>query len=316
MNGSIKEWLLEHTEAQALVEAEVVRELWGGFGELLRLHFSGGPRPTVILKRISPPDNARYSLSGRRKLRSYEVEKAWYLGPSRECDEHCRVAHCLGTLKEGASQYLLLEDLNQAGFYPCPQPKFEDTLGGLRWLAHFHAKFLDSVPKGLWEQGCYWHLDTRQQEWEKMPEGPWKDYARTFDQALQSARFQTLLHGDAKTPNFCWSRDHRAAAVDFQYTGRGCGIRDVALFLDRSLSRDGRGEAESQWLNRYFTFLGEALEKEGRAELWGPVSQEWRPLFSVAWSDYVRFALGWAEHVQIDSYSQRQLERALELLDT
>jgi thiamine kinase-like enzyme len=206
---------------------------------------------------------------------------------------------------------LLLEDLATAGFHPNPSPGEKETRGGLTWLAHFHSQFLQTSAPELWEEGCYWHLDTRETEWLKMPEGPLKDHARELDRRLKSARFQTLVHGDAKTTNFCWDQNGKAAAVDFQYVGKGCGIRDVALFLDRALGREGCEQFADQWLDFYFQTLGEALNQDGHGRHAEELVEEWRSLYPVAWSDYCRFSLGWSTRASVDSYSQKQLSIAL-----
>jgi Phosphotransferase enzyme family len=307
-------WVLSQTRARALVETTLVQTLWGGYGELLRLSLAGGPVSSVILKKVAPPQGVEETISDRRKRRSYAVEQAWYTDAARCCDEDCRVAKCYGIEKAGDASFLLLEDLNSAGFYPVGEVSAAQTQAGLSWLAHFHARFLGVEPVGLWEQGTYWHLDTRQKEWEIMPSGCLKDQARALDSALQGARFQTLVHGDAKTPNFCWNSQGTAAAVDFQYIGGGCGIRDVALFLNRALGKSGCASEDTRWLDVYFGILRQALGREGHGLIAEDLEREWRSLFPVAWSDYRRFIQGWGGPAQLDPYSVRQLERALALL--
>gem|GEM_PF-6732341 len=67
------------------------------------------------------------------------------------------------------------------------------------------------------------------------------------DRLLGQARFQTLVHGDAKHDNFCLAaRANGAAAVDFQYVGRGPGIKDVAYFLASCLTPSGLGARRSR----------------------------------------------------------------------
>lgn len=289
------EWVLRQTGARALTEVTRLQELWGGYGELLRLRFEGAP--SAILKRIAPPEGARQSVSGRRKRRSYEVELNWYQEGARRCDSDCRVAACLAVERPSL---LLLEDLQNAGFHP--RGRQGDLRAGLRWLAHFHARFLDSVPEGLWEQGTYWHLETRREEWQRMPPSVLKDAAEAWDRRLRAARFQTLLHGDAKPANFLWTADGRAAAVDFQYTGPGAGIRDVAYFLDCCVGED----SPEDWLDFYFGELRHAVGSE-----LNELEAEWRSLFPVAWSDFCRFEQGWRGSFPLGPYSRRQIEKAL-----
>eukprot|EP00951_Prasinocladus_malaysianus_P020552 scaffold168335_cov42-Prasinocladus_malaysianus.AAC.1 len=43
----------------------------------------------------------------------------------------------------------------------------EEARAALTWLASFHAFFWGSpAPSGLWDQGTFWHLDTRRDEFE------------------------------------------------------------------------------------------------------------------------------------------------------
>ena len=73
--------------------------------------------------------------------------------------------------------------------------------------------------EGLWPQGTYWHLATRLDELAAIDDAEIRASAQALDAQLAAATFQTILHGDAKEANFCFTRDGRsAAAVDFQYT--------------------------------------------------------------------------------------------------
>lgn len=293
--------MLAQTGAR-VTESVLLQNLWGGYGELRRLHLEG--RPSVILKCVLPPGEERTTPSDRRKRRSYEVELAWYQGLAPSCQ--ARLAACLATVSTGDTRLLLLEDLTNAGF----QPGRPAQIGaGLRWLARFHASYLDARPTGVWEQGGYWHLDTRQEEFQRMPAGPLKEAARDLDRLLREARYQTLIHGDSKPANFLWKNSEEAAAVDFQYVGVGCGIRDVAYFLDCCTSyQDSQDQAES-WLEFYFRALRQACPNlpEG-------LEPEWRRLYPVAWVDYARFMQGWGSPGPLDRYGRQQLQRALALL--
>ena len=81
--------------------------------------------------------------------------------------------------------------------------------------------------------GTYWHLDTRPEEFEKIEHKQLKSKAHRIDEILKECEFQTIVHGDAKLANFCFSEHGEGvAAVDFQYVGRGCGMKDVTYFLE------------------------------------------------------------------------------------
>jgi len=302
-------WVLDRIQPRRLMGATRIQTLWGGYGELLRLQID--PGPNLVLKRIQPPAHGVESISDRRKRRSYQVEQAWYRGPGRTCPPECRVPACLG-LTEG---WLLLEDLEAQGYRRSRGPGSREIAGGLDWLAQFHAAYLGQAPVELWEQGSYWHLETRRDEWAAMPEGLFKQLAEALDQRLRAARFQTLLHGDAKPANFLWDAAGRAAAVDFQYVGPGCGIRDVAYFLDGCLDEAGCQLHASHWLDHYFAQLGRALTTRGLNRVLEPLEKEWRQLYPVAWSDFFRFWQGWGSCPSPGSYTVEQLQLAQRALN-
>ena len=119
---------------------------------------------------------------------------------------------------------------------------------------------------------------------------------------LVIVRFQTLIHGDAKPANFLWNSQFQAAAVDFQYVGSGCGVRDVAYFLDGCL-----GSQECwHWLDIYFEHLSRALY---HFSLRQQVLAEWRALFPIAWCDLLRFEQGWGAPGQLTAFSRQLLEQ-------
>lgn len=296
-------WVLQQIGASQITDRSLLQPLWSGYGELLRLRLDSAS--TVILKRVIPPDQDRESVSDRRKRRSYVVEQTFYREFSPRCDEHCRVAELLGALQHDGVQLLLLEDLNNAGFVP--RRGAPDIRAGLSWLAHFHGRFLGTPPDGLWEQGGYWHLETRPEEWDRMPAGRLRQLAGPLDRCLRSVKYLTLMHGDSKPANFCWHPDGLAAAVDFQYVGAGCGIRDVAYFLDCCLREDACDREAESWVDFYFSVLRQAGAPSA-------VEEEWRPLFPVAWADYCRFWVGWARQAELGSFSVRQIERASKLV--
>lgn len=87
----------------------------------------------------------------------------------------------------------------------------------------------------LSERGNYWHLATRRDEHLKMTNKQLQAAAEQIDQKLRQIKHQTLIHGDAKLPNFCFGNE-AVAAVDFQYVGPGCGLADLwYLFREQGL---------------------------------------------------------------------------------
>ena len=243
MDDLLTEVVLNATGATRIVDVQTVQSLWSGYGKILRVQLAGEGPSSVIVKHVSPPTESDHprgwatDFSHQRKLRSYKVESAWYRNWSCRCDESCRVAECFRVQQSDAQTVFVIEDLNEAGFAGRRSTlDWQGVQSCLHWLASFHATFLASDMAGLWPSGTYWHLATRPDEWSAMDNGPLKTNAHLIDQALRSCQFRSLVHGDAKVANFCFSNHGSVAAVDFQYVGGGCGMKDVAYFLGSCLS--------------------------------------------------------------------------------
>jgi Ser/Thr protein kinase RdoA (MazF antagonist) len=232
---------------------------------------------------------------------------AWYQNAASRCGDACRVPRSIAAeALDGGGWLFVLEDLDAAGF-PGRRGRLEadGVARCLRWLAAFHATFLGTDPDGLWEIGTYWHLDTRPDELEEMPDGPLKGAAAEIDRSLNAARFRSFVHGDAKVANFCFAPDGSAvAAVDFQYVGGGCGMKDVAYFLGSCLDERECEAGEQEHLAIYFEALHRALaDREVDA---AALEAEWRALYPLAWTDFYRFLAGWCPgHPKMNPYSER-----------
>ncbi|WP_295892233.1 phosphotransferase [uncultured Vibrio sp.] len=305
---------------KSIQSKETIQALWGGYGELVRLI---GSDTSVIVKHIDLPQPSSHpkgwntNISHQRKLTSYLVEMTWYRDYATSCDEHCYVPRPIHIEQQEQSHRLVMEDLAQVGFPRVSTTATSSQLSAcLKWLAYFHAKHIGHLGEGLWPSGTYWHLQTRPDELNKLADLTLKNAASAIDQHLTNAPYQTLVHGDAKLANFCFSHCGRqAAAVDFQYVGRGCAMKDVALFMSSAISPEECWEREQEVLDAYFSFLKPALA------LYQPdldpqdVEFHWRPLFSIAWADFQRFVKGWSpDHWKINPYTESLKERALEQL--
>lgn len=259
-------------------------------------------------------------VSHQRKVRSYEIENAFYRNFSRRCSAMARVPELLGAseLNDGRGCVIVMEDLDSAGFAQ-RKSKVErkDVENCLLWIANFHAEFLGDPAEGLWETGTYWHLATRLEEHAAMKEGSLKQAAHAIDQCLNGCKFQTLVHGDAKLANFCFGSGHEnasaVAAVDFQYVGRGCGIKDVVYFLTSCLGDDQCEKEYQRLLDFYFVHLHQALGVNFYR--FDDLEREWRSMFALAWADFNRFLNGWSPgHWKLTPFSQRMTDQALQML--
>lgn len=314
MQDAIHDLILKVTGADDAFMRETVQSLWGGYGYILRYGLSGCRRQSVIVKHVKlsaqrleiPGSNE--DLAHRRKVRSYQVETFWYQHWAKCCDDDCRTPTFLGFEAFGDDIVIVLEDLDTVGF-PGRRSRvdIEQISACLEWLANFHATFMGMHPHDLWPTGTYWHLDTRPYEWEALEDIALKSAAVAIDQALRDTPYQTFVHGDAKLANFCFSPDGtKVAAVDFQYVGGGCGIKDVAYFIDSCLGQADCERRESELLDIYFRALQRALERKQKSVDPRAVERDWRELYSVAWTDFHRFLKGWAPgYWPRDSYSER-----------
>ena len=303
---------------------EVVQELWSGYGQILRLNTGHERHSHVIAKYIHPnrvakahPRGWDSDRSNQRKIHSYKVEKNWFEQFASQCGSLARVPSCLGIdVSDDNEVWILLEDLDIAGFPKRSRSlSFSKMKPCIQWLAGFHARFMGVEPKGLWETGTYWHLETRPDELEMLEDKALKQAAAWIDAQLNVCQYQTLVHGDAKVANFCFSlTDDSVAAVDFQYVGGGCGMKDLAYFVGSCLDEGSCEALEEEVLDYYFTALGEALSVLQSSYMIADVEAAWRPLYRFAWADFHRFLKGWSPgHWKINTYSERVVREILAL---
>lgn len=308
----------EAAEASSIVKKSVVQNLWSGYGELNRYLLEGGKYPSVIVKHIKLPEKTNHPrgwnthISHQRKLASYQVERNWYENYADKTNEKCRVPKSLHTEEADNELLLIMEDLDAIGYPKRLTPATIDLRQAkncLTWLASFHAKFMGVAPEGLWPVGTYWHLDTRPDEWNQMQNHVLKAAARDIDQKLNKANYQTLVHGDAKLANFCFSENGGVAAVDFQYVGKGCGMKDVAYFISSCFEEEACELYEELLLNHYFNQLKWAIDNKS---VYQSVKQEWSELYKYAWADFYRFLDGWSpSHWKMHDYSKRITQEVL-----
>ena len=325
MDEDVTNFILKATSAGGILEVNPIQSLWSGYGEIVRLALTGGRYPSVILKHVKLPgaaDHPRGWNTGRsheRKVHSYQVEARWYREYAGECDHSCEVPTCLSVSHSADETVLLLTDLDASGFTVRKDAvDLSEIHACLAWLASFHATFLGSEAQGLWECGTYWHLATRPDELAALEDERLRAAAPLIDATLAQARYQTLVHGDAKLANFCFTasaEEPRVAAVDFQYVGRGCGMKDVAYFIGSCLHEADCEALEAPLLEYYFAALGQHLRVKQPDVDVSAVEAEWRALYPVAWADFHRFLKGWSPgHWKLNSYSERLTRDVIEWL--
>ncbi|MGR5387592.1 phosphotransferase [Vibrio crassostreae] len=334
---------------------QVIQSLWGGYGELVRLVFSqenSAELKSVIVKHVALPDKAEHpkgwntKLSHQRKVHSYQVETEWYQSFTQEWDERCPVPVGLQCELQENEWLIVMQDLADIGFpltsqfdvlavsddlatkdtqselasaYTLEEQKQRDAC--LKWLANFHAKHINvdqEQSASLWQVGTYWHLDTRPDELNALSDLQLKHQAQHIDRILRECPYPTLVHGDAKLANFCFDPEsEKVAAVDFQYVGHGCAMKDVALFMSSAVRPQDCAELESHMLETYFRYLEEALTYYQPQLSFDDVEAAWRPMFYVAWADFQRFVKGWSpEHWKINPYTEQLTQTVIEQLES
>ena len=307
-------------KAESLFHIEDIQSLWSGYGTIARYGLTGAKHDSVIVKHVQLPDDANHprgwntDISHQRKIRSYHVESAWYRTFADRCDASCRVPTCFYT-EEGEDEFLMvLEDLDSAGFpLRNSSVSIEQMLPCLSWLASFHAHFMHQRPDGLWPVGTYWHLETRPDELAVLTDTKLQHAAAAIDRQLNQASFKTLVHGDAKLANFCFSGVSKAvAAVDFQYVGGGCGMKDVAYFIGSCLYEEDCERYEDKLLGYYFEQLQYFLNQQKKQVDFDALQTEWRCLYPLAWTDFHRFLKGWSPgHWKLNQYSEKMAARVI-----
>jgi fructose-1,6-bisphosphatase/inositol monophosphatase family enzyme len=305
----IQSFLNEKYPNSTITFVKVIQALWSGYGSLERWKIG---EETVVVKLINAQEVKNHprgwdgDAGHQRKVKSYEIERAFYRRFSK--NNHLNFPQILHEFDGETYTIIVLEDLANFGASPSINPTEKEITNTLKWLSNFHAEFLNRNIEGLWEQGSYWHLETRQEELERMNDTELKSHAHSIDQMLQSARFKTLIHGDAKIANFLYN-DNQAFAVDFQYVGKGAGIIDVVYFFSSCLSDQEMYDKVEDYLKIYFSFLKEEIKNE---TVFSKLEAEWRGLYAFAWADFLRFLDGWSPgHWKMGDYASEEKEKAL-----
>lgn len=316
-----KDFICQQIGATTILNQTLIQKLWSDYGVLLKLQTSSPTLQNVIVKKISLPKIQNHSrgwntdISHQRKIKSYQVETNFYQHYNEHSSTHCYYPKYLGSRNSQNETLIILEDLDALGFNKrCDLLSFDQAKICIKWLAHFHGKFLNTTPNGLWDTGTYWHLATRLDELEAINDPVLKKAAPLIDQKLNQCEFKTIVHGDAKVANFCFSKN-AVAAVDFQYVGGGCGMKDLAYFLGSTLSDEEIKNHEQEILDFYFCELEKSMALNKKNQSFQKIKTEWLELYPFAWADFHRFLEGWRPgHWKLGPYSSAQLSTVLNKL--
>lgn len=328
-NKSVERRVRRFTGASRTTDVEELQPVWGGNGMLFRVEIEGADVESVIVKHIVPQAHAKRRVkpsdaSTKRTLASYDNELTFYSSYGNELVSVVRLPHFYGGERSSDGWLFVLEDLAASGFSMAKKTYDDsDIRGALRWLARFHAAFLSHPGSGSWKAGSYWNWSDRKDDHSRMQHPELRQAAAKLDAQLNQCRHKTLIHGDAKTDNFCFgdsdsegaSDATRVAGLDFQYVGQGTGMKDVMCLLDSCHGVTDAAAAFSDQLDYYFAQLRQGLATRPSVDV-AAVEAEWRALYALAWADYYRFLDGWAPgRYAPEGYAAEMVSVALAQLD-
>ncbi|KAG6018015.1 hypothetical protein E4U54_007811 [Claviceps lovelessii] len=257
----------------------------------------------LVLKIVSPPAGLKDE-GHQRKLLSYEVEQFFYDRIAPTLDD-LPLARCLATtssMTEKAAdaglegiKATLMTDLRLR--YPVAGEKrgfltSRQVHSALRWLATFHRSYwadarlqlsslilpplaeaelrrssVNEQRGGIWLNGGYTYLATRQSEYESLKEDDSSEWSALLCKPVphfsttvaelaacfltpRGRPIETYLHGDVKSENMYSTKSgDEVVFFDFQYVGLGLGVCDLAKFFTCSVPLDmlvGSQEMPSQ----------------------------------------------------------------------
>ena len=296
---------------------DTLTSLWSGCGSIVECMLDAEPcviKAIKIPRHINHPKIKQSEFALKRKQQSYKVEYNFYRLYSAYLPTSAKSITCINAINDGDDYALVFKNFTQYGF---AQASSQHIKAILNWLAFFHAFNLNKPAKGLWQQGNYWHLSTRPDEFNKLKQSAdeksdIKNAAHKIDKKLQSSHYKTLIHGDAKLANFAANEQSEILAYDFQYVGAGVGICDVMYFMTSCLSDEQLHTCADEYLRYYFSQLKNALlvyQPQINAD---DVIAKWHALWPLAWADFYRFLAGWSPtHFKINSYMMAQVNLTL-----
>ena len=275
--------------------------LWAGFGIVNEI--TTGTMQTFVVKKVVLPSDCT-SIGDERKKQSYECEAHFYENgmASRLHEIGCIVPVPLH-VQSGGSVTIAMTKLD--GISASGGINFKQAVACMQWFARLHSEFWGNeradaaVALGIQQQGTYWYLDTRPDEFATMPSHGWegrlKLAAAKIDECLKSDTcFQTICHGDAKSANMLFKKEEReedewtVQMYDFQYCGKASFGKDLAYFFICALSDSNEEEALMQV---YYEVLQEELQRKWNEKC--PELKELQDVVDLCVCDLGRWMSGW-----------------------
>mmetsp|Transcript_23670 Transcript_23670/g.52495 ORF Transcript_23670/g.52495 Transcript_23670/m.52495 type:complete len:358 (-) Transcript_23670:168-1241(-) len=282
----------------ASVSSHVIKGLWTGMGSIdeVLVKSKGGMTYSFIAKLITSCRDSE-DFEDKRDHESYYVEANFYEQGHAErlCHVGAACPRLLSMRKEDNHLIICMTKLQGSSV---GRTRGEQTIAALTWLARLHGSYWgneradEAVQTGLQRQGCFWHLDTRQLELERMPrkgkEGRLRMAAAGIDARLKADKLQTICHGDPKNANIMWDQKVGVSFFDFQWLGKAPPTKDLAYFLACG-ALSCTPEEEVSYLQHYLAELSAALPPGEEA----PSLQDLQASLTLAYCDLARWMAGW-----------------------
>ncbi|KAK4503924.1 hypothetical protein PRZ48_004839 [Zasmidium cellare] len=324
-----------------------------------------GKTQSLILKIVKPPhqngkSKKQVDEGHLRKLISYQVEQRFYTDFARQVPASIApVAECIASVSESSRAgeptiAMVLTDLKET-FSVEGEKRGElnetQVHAALRWLAGFHGfwwRSAGSVSReamrlppleearlnrkngraGLWLNGGYTYLATRQKEYASLKEDEDSEWCTALCTPVPESKtgqtmaelvaqilspsidnsspsptreYETLIHGDVKSENlFTNTSGSEVAFFDFQYVGLGLGVCDLAKLFTCSVTKSllagsmqipshlDMQDGECQLLEYYRNTLEEI---SGKKYPWDEIVMHWK----TALVDWHRFQISWGQ---------------------
>jgi len=282
-----------------------------------------GPITHLIIKRVACPElSDRGAAKWNRDINSYRFDVNFYKYFESKVETVCRVPKAFHYISKHDAEcrdpkqcwfYLILEDLESAGYVQYNFHDHSNSLKLLDWMARFHSLYWEDTAElkaHLWDIASAQSFEKRDEQeikdlpksWAKVVEA-WKDeYPELFAQEDVSAlgsklldlapklhaelqkndKYTALLHGDFKSANLFLHKDTgEVAVVDYQWAGAGKVVRDLVYFMWGAVDPDVILQQEQELLAVYHKQLTETYNK---VYPWEDLKRDYR----VAFLDYVR----------------------------
>ena len=289
-----------------------VCSLWAGFGTIYEVTCTTNEEP-LIFKAIQLP-NSCTSIGDLRKKQSYVCEANFYKnGIAQRLNQiGCVVPEPMYSTQESP----ILIAMTKLNGVSCGNLDFGHAVACMKWFANLHSEFWgkaradEAVRKyGIQQQGTYWYLDTRPDEFNSMPNTGWegrlKKAATDIDSYLKTDDcFPTVVHGDAKSANMLFVRkevmteegqkqqqkeqDIIVQMYDFQYCGKSSCCKDLAYFFTVASSRN---ENENALMEVYHNALKLHLKEKWNEQC--PSIEQLNAVLDICIADLGRWMSGW-----------------------